>query len=587
MTGLFVKHSRLFLIPLLGIFCASAFAQSSIEYGPFNLLCGCEQRDPGQTSTCTVDPLPLIFSDRPVTRIQVQRGMSRVLSGVPFVLLDVNGQPLGDGVAVTELVPLNLECVVDPQQVADVTNTAGVPGMSFTLPNVFSFRTGNAIASFGFDASYTVTFGPPKQDYAIQLEITTEPDSPNTVEKRLAAGGQATADLSLGTIFSVHLIKRATESGGVTIVPLASSYVLSIGGINPDFDTDHNLFDSATLVSLSGGVGLGESSQFAAVHLGNASIRMLPLTETNVAPFTLSLNIVAPAALGSSHNEVDARVVQEAHERGIPPQILKGQIRQESPAFNGSEFRYEPCSADFANISRGPAFVTVQPYSLYAMDAARNDATMNDTVDLRNQLFIPDPTSTTGVRNLTHTDADVTAKMIWTGSDGSILVPPRNQNQNWSKNDCGAFKRWQRSHPNATASDFVDELDFVAQTTIASSYGLFQALYSTALGYGWSVFDPANPGQISQNPRFLRDLPESLALRHGGSMFVGGTEDVQRYWDQYDLLPPAFASQEEFWDSFKDPLKNYTGGYVKQYGTNIVDIYQFDYLPTQSGQIFK
>jgi hypothetical protein len=476
-------------------------------------------------------------------------------------------------------------CFENLQDVADVSNADGVPGFSFTLSNVFTFRTENAIVALG-RASYTLTFGVPKQDYAIQLEIGTDPASPYRVEKRLAAGGQAAADLSLGTIFSVHLIKRSTASGGVTIVPLASSFTLNAGEITPGFDTDHNLFDTATLVSLSGGVGVGESSQFAAVHLGRASIRMLPLTEANVAPFTLSLNIVAPDALGASHNEVDQRVIEAAHERGIPPQILKGQIRQEAPAFDASTYRYEPCSSDFASISRGSRLVNVRPYSLYAMDGTRNDVTMNDTVDLRNQLFIPDPASASGVRNLTHGDPAVTAKMIWTASDGSILGPPRNK-QNWLKIDCGALKDWLRQNPGKTANNFVDELDFVAQTVTASSYGWFQALYSTALAYGWSVPDPANPGQTSQNPRYLRDTPESLALRHGGSIFTGGTEDVQRYWDNYDPLPNVFASEEEFWDSFKDPLTAYTGGYIKQYAPNIVDIYQFDYLPTQRGEIFK
>jgi hypothetical protein len=496
----------------------------------------------------------------------------------PAVTIFLNGEQIGQPVVVTNSGSPSL---CDGYVSYEFTTTT----LSSYRPQTINFLTvsspGALVGALDAELIFTVL----KEDaYAIQLEIATDPASPFRVEKRLPGGGQATADLSLGSIFSVHLIKRSTASGGVTIVPLGSSFTLSAGDIAPSFDTDHNLFDTATLVSLSGGVGLGESSQFAAVHLGRASIRMLPLTETNVAPFTLSVNIVAPDALGSSHNEVDARVVQEAHERGIPPQILKGQIRQESPTFDGSEFRYEPCSADYANISRGPAFVNVPPYSLYAMDAARNDAMMTDTVDLRNQLFIPDPANPTGVRNLTHGDANVTAKMIWTASDGSILTPPRNR-QNWSGNDCGAFKRWQRNNPNSTS--FVDELDFVAQTTTASSYGLFQALYSTALGYRWSVPDPANPGQVSQSPRYLRDTPESLALRHGGSMFVGGTEDVQRYWDQYAPLPTTFASPEEFWDSFKGPLKAYTGGFVRQYGTNIVDIYQFDYLPTQNVQIFK
>ena len=94
----------------------------------------------------------------------------------------------------------------------------------------------------------------------------------------------------------------------------------------------------------------------------------------------------------------------------------------------------------------------------------------------------------------------------------------------------------------------------------------------------------------TQSPRYLVDTRESLALPHGGSIFVGGTEDVQRYWDYYGSRslpdPTSFATQEDFYDSFITPLRMYTGGGVANYGTNIVNTYQFDYLPLQLGTIF-
>ena len=50
--------------------------------------------------------------------------------------------------------------------------------------------------------------------------------------------------------------------------------------------------------------------------------------------------------------------------------------------------------------------------------------------------------------------------------------------------------------------------------------------------------------------------------------------------------PTTFATQEAFYDSFKDPMRLYTGGGVYDYGINIIDIFQFDYLPVQPLQIF-
>lgn len=87
----------------------------------------------------------------------------------------------------------------------------------------------------------------------------------------------------------------------------------------------------------------------------------------------------------------------------------------------------------------------------------------------------------------------------------------------------------------------------------------------------------------------MRDSPEALQLRHGGSIWVGGHEDVQRYWDEYSPNPVAFPSQDDFFDSFKEPLRKYTGGGVSQsnYGTNIIDNWQYDYLPAEPTSIFN
>src|SRR5260370_42332085 len=110
-----------------------------------------------------------------------------------------------------------------------------------------------------------------------------------------------------------------------------------------------------------------------------------------------------------------------------------------------------------------------------------------------------------------------------------------------------------------------------------------------ALREGWSVAGPGQAGSTAERPRLLRDTAEALALRHGGSILVGGSEDVNRYWNAVIPPPAFFASEEDFFDSFKEPLRNYTGGGRSQrdYGINIVDIYQFDYLPAQPAAIFN
>jgi hypothetical protein len=70
-------------------------------------------------------------------------------------------------------------------------------------------------------------------------------------------------------------------------------------------------------------------------------------------------------------------------------------------------------------------------------------------------------------------------------------------------------------------------------------------------------------------------------------MYVGSAEDVKRYLKDYGRHH-VYTSQEDFYDSFKHPLWKYTGGGDSQsdYGVNIIDKYQFDYLPAQPVSIF-
>jgi hypothetical protein len=411
----------------------------------------------------------------------------------------------------------------------------------------------------------------PQPQYYTGVEVTTDPESIYRVDHKTDLGGTATVNVALGTAFGVVMVKQDSQNplGPPAAVPLATTVVSQ--NVSPALETVYNLFDQQTLVPISAGAPAGETARFVAVHLGTTTLRLLPLSVSGAAPVILAVNVVRPASLGGSHNEWDARLTDAAHERGIPPQILKGQIRQESPDFSDTEWRYEPCSSDFASISGGAHLIGTTPYNLYAMDAALSDPAFASTVDLRNDLWLPDP-DVDHTRPITHADRGVTARQIWEA----------NPEQHWDTIICGARVVYLRTH---LADEFLTALEFIAQTPTASSYGVLQAMYETALGYGWSVSDPQNPGGVSRSPRFLRDTPESLALVRGGSLFVGGSEDVQRYWDKAPAAT-AFLSQDEFFDSFIVPLRFYTGGGIANYGTNIINGYMYDYLPEQPAAIF-
>src|SRR5262249_17928992 len=71
--------------------------------------------------------------------------------------------------------------------------------------------------------------------------------------------------------------------------------------------------------------------------------------------------------------DYDARIIQLAHERGIPPQFFKGQIEQETGGatfFNPKTWRYEPITKDYG-APWGPECHSVSLDNLNASTAER------------------------------------------------------------------------------------------------------------------------------------------------------------------------------------------------------------------------
>lgn len=472
---------------------------------------------------------------------------------------------------------------------------AGFVPANETRPN-FEFTATITVGVTTTQTSYSVTgngdmctslfdYTPPANTpspYFIQMNNSTDPAAPFTMEKKVQSGDTITANVALGTSFGLEFVKKNEQNGINTVVPVNSSYVVTQQKIAPLLETTYNVFDDSVALSLSGGAGQGTDSRFLATHLGKFAVQLLPLSESGVNPITVNVNVVRPTALGGQHNDWDDAIINAAHETGIPPQILKGQLRQESGSFDRNTFRYEPCSSDFAYMSRGAKKIADAPFKLYAMDGALNDAGLTSTVDLRNKLFILAPGTPAGRRNIQHTDLGVTARNIWEASDNW-----KGHGQKWSQQTCGALNTFLKKH---TMAEFLDELGkFTAQTPTASSYGVMQVMYELVEPFDWSVDDPDNPGQKTKSPRFLRDTVEAMAIKHGGSITIGSEEDVQRYWDQYVPTPASYPSQEEFFDSFKEPLRKYTGGGKSQweYGIKIIDTYEYDYLPVQPLTVFN
>ena len=113
------------------------------------------------------------------------------------------------------------------------------------------------------------------------------------------------------------------------------------------------------------------SKEFLAVHLGKGEIiAAVAINGGSVVVGSSAaekeITVVSPAKLGAEHNEMDEIIIEKADKFGIPPQIIKGQIDQESE-FNSSSYRYEP-SYDRRYVSIRNDIRTRSAYTHYRME---------------------------------------------------------------------------------------------------------------------------------------------------------------------------------------------------------------------------
>ena len=349
---------------------------------------------------------------------------------------------------------------------------------------------------------------------------------------------------------------------------------------------------------------------YLAVHLGTATIDIAPADST-IQPVHLTVKVVKPSRLGLDPWELDDAIVAQAHERGIPPQYVKGQIRQEQAPkgrpgarhFDVVNFRYEPCGVDYVSISKGETLIANAPYSTYKLDDAIKAGTLvpnrHDDLDYRNNLFIYDKFDSKGnpthYRPLTDSDTGITASALWLANKDSKSDPPPTTpgKQGWA-------------HFCKYTAEFKKDpklLDFIAQTPTASTFGLFQIEYQEAITNGWSgvALDPANPTVRSQNPKYLMDRPEYVAIG-GGSMDKGLDVDVRKFFKtmssqkvcgkyQHEAVnfPPYFADLADFEKYLALAIRGYNCAITdpttrKTYGDSVI-YYSHFYLPVQ-GNIF-
>jgi hypothetical protein len=342
------------------------------------------------------------------------------------------------------------------------------------------------------------------------------------------------------------------------------------------------------------------SRRFQAVHFGYVNIFVEP-TDKTIGPLSVSLHVGKDAQLGATKpatgprsirndTQFDARFIDYANRTGIPPQFLKGQADQESELGIGimdpKNWRYELYSTDsdfvqkFRNncklisaargeyspygcekwnnylLPNGPLLCPKGP----GLPANQANCAFGALVDdlaprYRTDLDRPLKISRNGaIRVIQPGDDPILGYEIHYAKQGTVIgVPPGTPTP----------KPPGKQRPSRPPPPY----NFVAQTAVASSYGLMQVLWTTA-----NDFDLKWGGvQGRHNPALLFDT--DFDETHGGGSLNLGTRYLVKFFDNQNpaalAQTPSFASSAEFETALQNMFQAYNKG-MAGYGAAVM-----------------
>lgn len=423
----------------------------------------------------------------------------------------------------------------------------------------------------------------PKKDYTVVIHDVTPSSGGPAVQKIVHAGDTATADIKLGTSFSVEVRDSEGVRQGISLSTPTSKLEPALTWKGSKLWTDRNL--------LSVGSDFESNPSFAAVHLGEANTDLSLTGESK--PIHLKVRIVDATGLGTAENGWDERLSEAGNQRGIPPYLLKAQAARESHTnaktitFNRYTFRYEPCTAGLPVHDSGALSST--PYSNYLFDTAKTDGTFDTDFLQRTWKTLYRPVKDTSGQIIDRTHLTVGDSDVLAGDIVKVMnkwPPGGKHGMNWIvyPSACLAYRDWYDQRILHGQSGSIDEwadaeLNFQAQPAVASSYGLFQVLYRTAITEDWSA--TLAGGQSSQDPKYLFDSDENLKLPRGGSVGVGSAWDA---WSYLEVIGAGgtLGSPELFTHSFNAMFKKYNGNAKTsiEYANTIEQFWAPKFLPS-------
>ncbi len=160
---------------------------------------------------------------------------------------------------------------------------------------------------------------------------------------------------NLGELFKLSVLQANPDGTDGAALPIQTSFdsqMTNPAPIRSDlFAAPTILFSKNVLIQFT-----STPDQFFPIHSGTANLAVSFTPSGTSSPRTVhvpvQINSAVPFTLGLAPNRFDTLIEAFADLRGIPPQILKAQIQQES-GFNSNSYRYEPLSVDFGTVSTG------------------------------------------------------------------------------------------------------------------------------------------------------------------------------------------------------------------------------------------
>lgn len=395
------------------------------------------------------------------------------------------------------------------------------------------------------------------------LDVNGQPLA-GTIPTKLAISGRETVKLTLGALSSFKLID--VDGKGVE----AKFQVVNGSQSMPSsLEKGKTLFFERVAILFTGNV-FTLKQDIMPVHLGFQELRITPFdTKKYPSSITVVLSVGRPVKLGSKNNSFDQLIIDFAHERGLPPQLIKAQIAQESTEkFDQYAFRYEALTWDLKRFSS-----SMEPLA----DAIRfKDFKLINSLNtnLVPKLFprkiykVPFKGILSNIPDNYETDVNPGSYTPLLARD---IVASNNQVENWITSNIPELDA------DGVFADFVikTNFDFVSQTILASSYGLMQLMYPTAV----DCCKYKDKIGIGLDPIGLLD--PSINVSCGTLYFVNRFIAVNSF--QQGVNVPTFS---DYKSGLRNALESYNGGKrnpqkdgEKNYNSNVWNRV-FNYWPT-------